>query len=1190
MTVGLDGMERLSRQEMIQRIADEFARWGNREGDVLPPWSSLRLRVTTTVDVRAHSPLNSGFSGTRSLTQCAYFRTQGPPGLAAYDLPQNHPLSLAPPSGGTSAPAFKSGLEDLTTYVRQTIPPTVPAAGDKPLMPRPVYRGYDVGVLFNETYVDLMYALAARDLTLYIFDNNDAPARDEQGFLIARNNRWARQEELTLTRSEERWVEHFDLVSCRPLDPVVITRDIQVASGGHVLPPETAHSARLVPLLLHEMFAGYTLGVETIGPAGNLSNALTGGWTVRDDEMVGPYSRWVVEQIVQQEDAPPARYIVQKNNIATGGTWRTSLYPGGALLLKAGNPHLDAAHPDQPNNWTDYRASVFVRSDDDDPIGLSVRTRGRSGYLFYLDRQYNRRRLVRMSQSGATLLAESAGGYHSGIDYHISFEAIGGRLRVFVDGVLAAEATDTQYSAGSVALYCGENQGARFTDVRVDDLRRAAPAAYRFEFTTSRFTDFRHHLHSYPDATFRVDLADLNGVAAAFAAAIELTATAAAAQPSEAEARAFEQLALKALGPASAQDPAAVDVTRIDRGNQPLAYLVRTGEPIDWRRTSLEVFRAAAHNRKPERPSGPKLIEAGFASTNANDESVAVILGEAADLSGWRIEYRHLPGAAPPNMADGEALFQTTTEFLTKEFIDSSTWNPLLVSASEISVVNGKGTGTPAWTVRNGEVSQTGNFFIAEAPGANPPLRLGAHALLADNFVNFRYLAQIRANALGRLGLLFRYQDEQNYYRISVDDKGVIELLKYRNKNGAVLASSNMGQYPIGVYGALMVEATDNRIVVYQNNQKIFDVLDPDLIEGRLGFYTHGRPDARFTEVFVTRLAPRLGPWRLYERPSMRSMWTSSAAVMRQTVDLSVNAPPATELVSEGSIALVGDGSWTDVRIESSLAPGPAVIAGYLFRYMDAGNHYRLVFDGVRGRRSLIRVYNGAAAEIWSAAGTAPPGDMTNVRIEAVGYRIRVWLDETLLAERFDVGSLTGSAGVISIDGAPVSWGEFFIKTATPQWEPWREFTAETGRGPGRRYRVFSGLEDDPIPPSTDWGELRRFREKGPAVFRPAFPVHGVDLRLVAPSGLPGHSRRFAPASAYSAISPRFIRAADGAGFILAIPDAAAQAGCRIDPGEYRFRFTFRRNNSESDPESLILSQDGDESPEIVQIDAPWVT
>ena len=54
----------------------------------------------------------------------------------------------------------------------------------------PSYRGYDVGVAFNENYVRLMYRLAGSDLALYLFDANTVPVRNASGRLVILRSRW----------------------------------------------------------------------------------------------------------------------------------------------------------------------------------------------------------------------------------------------------------------------------------------------------------------------------------------------------------------------------------------------------------------------------------------------------------------------------------------------------------------------------------------------------------------------------------------------------------------------------------------------------------------------------------------------------------------------------------------------------------------------------------------------------------------------------------------------------------------------------------------------------------------------------------------------------------------------------------------------------------------------------------------
>lgn len=101
-----------------------------REDFILPPYSAFRLTVDSDVQRNDTGP-------DRVYRNTAVFHTEGPP------------LDLAP-------------------YVDVSIP-----ADDR----RPHYRGYDVGVRFNDTYLDLMYREEGQQLQVQVLDDNDRPLR-----------------------------------------------------------------------------------------------------------------------------------------------------------------------------------------------------------------------------------------------------------------------------------------------------------------------------------------------------------------------------------------------------------------------------------------------------------------------------------------------------------------------------------------------------------------------------------------------------------------------------------------------------------------------------------------------------------------------------------------------------------------------------------------------------------------------------------------------------------------------------------------------------------------------------------------------------------------------------------------------------------------------------------------------------
>jgi hypothetical protein len=304
--IGPDPADVYAREEMRKHLVDELARWQG-EGEILEPHSIYRIKVVTTVkaigeDLLSDYVYDSNAIDDHNITEYAYFRTEGPPGLATLSTPDGHP----------NPTEFEKNneLSDLSLYVRQTVPPTVPARSEKPPLPRPVYRAYDVGVEFNEDYVDLMYRIEHRDLGLYLYDNNHQPVRDAQGRLIVLNNRWGVSEQLILTEEEQWWITLLNRSSCASLDPTIISHDKALSTGNivQVLESDTLYEARLIPLLLHEDFGRFSVGTTITGPSGTLD-----GWIVVDNGTNSTPSQWRIGQVDQ------SRYIEQTSNIR-GGT------------------------------------------------------------------------------------------------------------------------------------------------------------------------------------------------------------------------------------------------------------------------------------------------------------------------------------------------------------------------------------------------------------------------------------------------------------------------------------------------------------------------------------------------------------------------------------------------------------------------------------------------------------------------------------------------------------------------------------------------------------------------------------------------------------------------------------------------------------------------------------------------------
>ena len=131
-------------------------------------------------------------------------------------------------------------------------------------------------------------------MTLRVFDSAGEPARDAAGLLIRPTSRWRGSEtEAVLSqprvqRGRERWARAVESGGCGDGGEGLAPSELLDGGYGRVLRPAERHSARLVPMLLHDTFERF----ETRLGAGERLEGF--GWTV--DHRPGPNgqgARWL---------------------------------------------------------------------------------------------------------------------------------------------------------------------------------------------------------------------------------------------------------------------------------------------------------------------------------------------------------------------------------------------------------------------------------------------------------------------------------------------------------------------------------------------------------------------------------------------------------------------------------------------------------------------------------------------------------------------------------------------------------------------------------------------------------------------------------------------------------------------------------------------------------------------------------
>ncbi len=190
--------------EQTQHLAQTLVEHWQGEAILLEPLTEYKV-VADTAAVRAGP---NGSAQEFRFSQEAHFQTGLPAGsLGAGDADQQL---------DTSAPTLYPGsgpLIDLSAYIQRTIP----TGGG-----RFHYRGYDLGVEFNESYVEQMFLMAGAPLAIEISDNNDQPLRDETGAVIELQNAWGDNPSLTPSVSETFYARHVSAEECATITTTIL--------------------------------------------------------------------------------------------------------------------------------------------------------------------------------------------------------------------------------------------------------------------------------------------------------------------------------------------------------------------------------------------------------------------------------------------------------------------------------------------------------------------------------------------------------------------------------------------------------------------------------------------------------------------------------------------------------------------------------------------------------------------------------------------------------------------------------------------------------------------------------------------------------------------------------------------------------------------------------------------------------
>jgi len=163
----------LVRSHLKKEMTANTARWCGG-GHLFEPDSLYQLKISTQVRKWRDGDGPETLGPTDDFV---YFRTAGPPGFFATESP----------------------LRELTPYLNSRA--STPENGAQP-----VYRGYDMRLVFNENYLERMYDGNDHPLSVSLLDRNGQPAGDERGLPVSITTEWLRDPYAVAARSDQLWL------------------------------------------------------------------------------------------------------------------------------------------------------------------------------------------------------------------------------------------------------------------------------------------------------------------------------------------------------------------------------------------------------------------------------------------------------------------------------------------------------------------------------------------------------------------------------------------------------------------------------------------------------------------------------------------------------------------------------------------------------------------------------------------------------------------------------------------------------------------------------------------------------------------------------------------------------------------------------------------------------------------------
>jgi hypothetical protein len=274
------------------------------------------------------------------------------------------------------------------------------------------------------------------------------------------------------------------------------------------------------------------------------------------------------------------------------------------------------------------------------------------------------------------------------------------------------------------------------------------------------------------------------------------------------------------------------------------------------------------------------------------------------------------------------------------------------------------------------------------------------------------------------VGLATRRTDASNYYYVSLRSSGIIQL---KRMQGGVFATLDSASVPWALNRTyrLRLESVGTLHRVYVDGDLVLEAWDGALSHGRaalLSYRTAADYDNVIVSPFLTQTIYSASEGQVWQPPQLQpEPWTYPGVGqwVWQYEGANNDLHFKQTLITDIARAVVGPEQIvnTDQIVEARVRPRAFNAAGdpwfgIMARYDDPNNY---VYVALRRSNTvtLRKLQNGSIVQLGSAVLTVTPNTWYAVRLEAVGSRLRAYVNGRLVLEATDPQPVIGRVGLV---------------------------------------------------------------------------------------------------------------------------------------------------------------------------------